>query len=270
MSLTGKKIALLESRMTSELAALVRKQGGEPVSVPALAEVPVDCTREIPPVVELLQRETEPLVVLSSGVGAAALFEAARQIEMGEPFCEALRQSVTVCRGPKPAGVLSKEDVQVSVRVREPHTTADLIEALAHFPLSERWVVVQHYGERNETLMASLQHSGAQVRELMSYRWSLPADVSGLRELVHRIISGEIHAIAFTSQIQVRHLLQVAEAALLLEPLLLALRSKVAVASIGPTCTAALNSRGIPPNVIPEHPKMAPMVSALSRYLANE
>ena len=39
-------IALLEARMSSELARLVEKHGGNPLSVPAMREIPADQNAE--------------------------------------------------------------------------------------------------------------------------------------------------------------------------------------------------------------------------------
>jgi len=41
------RIALLEARMSSEMADLVRRQGGNPYTVPAVREVPIDSKQEV-------------------------------------------------------------------------------------------------------------------------------------------------------------------------------------------------------------------------------
>ena len=50
--------------------------------------------------------------------------------------------------------------------------------------------------------------------------------------------------------------------------LLNALNSDIVVAAVGPTCAEALRAAGIEPDVVPEQPKMAPMVTALADRLA--
>jgi uroporphyrinogen-III synthase len=79
-----------------------------------------------------------------------------------------------------------------------------------------------------------------------------------------------VDAVAFTSQIQARHLFQVAEAMGLAPSLAGALNSRTVVASVGPTCTGALQSFGVTPRVEPERPKMRPMVTALVRHFREE
>ena len=53
------------------------------------------------------------------------------------------------------------------------------------------------------------------------------------------------------------------------EGLLAALRSRVLVAAVGPTCARVLKELGIPPQVMPESPKMAAMIRALVGRLAE-
>lgn len=46
-ALAGLRMALLESRMSDELAALVRRQGGDPYCVPAVREERADARAEV-------------------------------------------------------------------------------------------------------------------------------------------------------------------------------------------------------------------------------
>ena len=73
--------------------------------------------------------------------------------------------------------------------------------------------------------------------------------------------------IAFTSQVQIRHLWHVATSLGLAEALTQALHTQLIVAVVGPTCAAALTALGVTPHVVPAHPKMGPMVMALAAYL---
>jgi uroporphyrinogen-III synthase len=53
----------------------------------------------------------------------------------------------------------------------------------------------------------------------------------------------------------------------LVEPLTQALTTHCLVAAVGPTCATALNAVGVMPHVVPSHPKMGPMVAALTAAL---
>jgi uroporphyrinogen-III synthase len=97
----------------------------------------------------------------------------------------------------------------------------------------------------------------------------MPETVERLRQLVHEILGDAVDAIAFTSQIQARHLFQVAREMGLATALARALNDRIIVASVGPTCTAVLQELGVTPHVAPERPKMGPMVTALGEHLEN-
>jgi uroporphyrinogen-III synthase len=67
----------------------------------------------------------------------------------------------------------------------------------------------------------------------------------------------------------VRHLLQVAGEIGRRDMLLHALARGPIIAAIGPTCAEALESAGITPHVVPDPPKMGPLLSALATRLAT-
>ena len=130
MSLKGKKVALLEARMSSELSALVERQGGTPYAVPAVRETPVEQPEETAAFVEALCARRFDVVVFMTGVGASALLKEADKRGQLEAALTALRSATTVCRGPKPVAVLRRNDVPVSITAAEPHTTVELLQAL--------------------------------------------------------------------------------------------------------------------------------------------
>jgi uroporphyrinogen-III synthase len=138
-----------------------------------------------------------------------------------------------------------------------------VILTLETMPAEGREVTVVHYGERNEPIVSNLEARGARVHELMLYEWRLPADVSALSQAIDALISGEIPVLAFTSQVQVRHLLEVAGPGRR-EALLDALNASVLVGAVGPTCAAACTSAGIRAVVSPERPKLSPLLQVLA------
>lgn len=267
MSLRGARIALLESRLESELAALVRRQGGDPVCTPALREAPVEDGLEVAAFIDRLARGSCQMAVFLTGVGAKLLLDAAERIGRLPELVAALREMTTIARGPKPAAPLSRYGVRPSVIVGEPYTTTELLAAISGFDLAGKNVAVVHYGERNEPLVDGLQARGARLDEIQLYRWLLPEDLEPLRHLVREIIGGRLDAVAFTTQIQVRHLFEVAQKIGLAGELTRALADATVVASIGPTCSAVLRGFGVTPQVEPVHPKMRPLITALADYL---
>jgi len=266
MSLQGKRIALLEARMSGELSAMVERQGGTAYPVPAVRETPIESSPDTAAFVDALCAKRFAVVVFMTGVGASALLKEADTRGQLDAALAALRSATTVCRGPKPVSVLRRHGVQVNVTAAEPHTTVELLQALEAVELRGTTVGLVHYGERNDATAESLRRRGATVGEICLYEWRLPDDVAPLERLVGEIIAGRVDAIAVTSQIQIRHLFQIAGSLGQTDALADALNRKTVVAAVGPVCATALRSFGVIPHVQPSHPKMGPMMLALADY----
>jgi uroporphyrinogen-III synthase len=261
------RIALLEARMSSELANLIRRAGGNnPLCVPAVQEIPLNSTPEVSAFIDRLTDGSIPIVVFFTGAGAKLLLDMAEQLDRQAALLTALRAATVVCRGSKPSSILKRYDIPVAVSAREPYTTTELLEAMAPLDLVGNTVGIVHYGEYNTLASQKLRARGADLVELCLYAWGLPEDTSPLKNLVKDIIAGCIDTVVFTSQIQVRHLFLMAMELGLSAQLAETLNTQTVVASIGPTCTGALQSYGVTPHVIPEHPKMGHLVKALAEY----
>ena len=266
MSLAGKRIALLEARMSGELSSMVERLGGTPYSVPAVRETPLEQPEETARFIDSLGAGRFDVIVFMTGVGATALLREAEKLGRLEAALAALRKALTVCRGPKPVAVLRRHDVQVNATAAEPHTTTELLQSLDAIGVSGKRIALVHYGERNETAAGDLRQRGASLDEICLYEWRLPDDTGPLERLVHEIIDGKLDAIAVTSQIQIRHLFQIADRLGRADALTDALSRKLVVAAVGPVCASALRARGVVPHVQPSHPKMGPMLIALADY----
>jgi uroporphyrinogen-III synthase len=265
-SLSGKRIALLEARMSREIASMVERYGGTPYPVPAVREAPLDRPQETGAFIDALCAGRFAIIVLTTGVGVTALLREAEQRGRLDAALEALRRATTVCRGPKPVAVLRRHDVPVGLTAPEPHTTTQLLDALWRLDVADRTIAFVHYGEKNETAADGLRARGAMVEDVCLYEWRLPEDVAPLERLVGEIVDGRVDAVTITSQIQIRHLFQVAERLDRSRALADALNTRVVVAAVGPACAAALRSFGVIPHVQPSHPKMGPMMLALADY----
>lgn len=267
--LNGERIALFESRLAEEISGLVRRSGGVPVCVPAVRERRRPADREVAALLDDVEAEASPVFVFSTGVGASALFEEARALRRGAELRDAIQRGLAVCRGPKPVAALHKEGIAASRKANSPYTTDEFIAALAEVDLHGRMVALVHYGEKNEPLVDALVSSGARLRELMLYQWELPEDTAPLAGVINELERGTFAAAAFTTQVQARNLMTVAGEIGRKEGLLAALRSRVLIAAVGPTCARVLAELGVPPHVVPETPKMAAMLTALVERLAD-
>jgi len=266
-SSTRPVVALLEARMKSELARLVEKHGGAPLCVPAVRETPRIEPEAVRELLDELSTGRHQVVIFMTGVAVSLLFELAQELGRHAELVASLRNVTTVCRGPKPTAALRGFGVPPTLSAREPFTAAELIDALSDLEIAGSGVLLFNYGERSETLSETLLARRADLREFWLYQWQFPTDSEPLERLVRKIVDRSVDALAITCQIQFRHLYQVAERLDLGRELVDALRKDVVVAAVGPTCRAIIEVHGVAPHVMPEHPKMGPLVMALMRYL---
>jgi uroporphyrinogen-III synthase len=266
--MSGERVVHFESRFGEELSELVRRSGGVPVRVPALVERRRPAGEDVGALLDLLGAEGPAAFVFSTGVGVRALFDEARALGRAPELSDLVQRGGSVCRGPKAVAALHREGIGSSLRTKSPFTTDDLLEALATVDLRGLAMVLVHYGERNEPLVEALAARGAVLLELLLYGWELPEDPTPLASAAEALIQGEFAAAAFTTQIQARHLMQVASGIGRSKELVCALRSRVVVAAIGPTCARVLEELGVPPHVVPDPPKMGAMLDALVSRLA--
>lgn len=262
----GKTVAVLESRLGAQMVDLVARRGGKPVHAPALAELPDIDPDFIARLVDTLQDRPAAVAIFQTGVGTQALFAAADSLGVTDRLLAALAKATVVVRGPKPTGALRARRVRIDLSAQEPFTTTEVLAALSAVPLAGARVIVQRYGAVNVELETALKARGAELVDIPTYRWSLPADTTPLVALMGALDRGEIDAVAFTSAAQADNLFALA-GQLGREDALRAGLNRVLVASIGPVCSAALTRLGVAVGVEPRPPKLGPLITALDGAL---
>ncbi|MGH6846913.1 MAG: uroporphyrinogen-III synthase [Methylocella sp.] len=263
-----KTVALLESRGRDQIAALLRKFGGTPVSAPALAEIPdVDSAR-----IEALLRDwnsTPPdIFIFQTGVGTRALFAAADSMGLTDGLLRVLDKAQVIARGPKPAAVLRSRKVRIDRAASDPFTTHEVLAEMHDIPLRGKRVAVQRYGETNRALQAALASKGAQPNEIVTYRWALPEDTAPLLSLIDALGRAEIDLVAFTSASQADNLFAVARCGGKEASLQQSLEQTL-VASIGPVCSAALRKLAVRVDIEAKPPKLGPFIDAIDAALSS-
>jgi uroporphyrinogen-III synthase len=262
-----KQVAILESRMGEQLAGLVANRGGVPFHAPALAELPDLDPQAIAALVRSLETRPPKLAIFQTGVGTKALFAATDSLGLTEAFLKLLSNTLIAARGPKPTGALRQRGVKIDYSAADPFTTHEMLDELGALRMQGERVIVQRYGSVNRELDAALIARGAEVIEIPTYRWSLPADTTLLEQLVARLERGEMHAVVFTNAEQARNLFAVSRMLAKQDALRNAL-NKVLVASIGPVASAALREAGVKVGLEARPPKMGALLSALDKALA--
>jgi uroporphyrinogen-III synthase len=264
--LEGQRVALLESRKAADVAAMVRRLGGTPICTPSVREVLREA--DLRPVLTTLVSGGFDVVALLTAAASDALFaEADRQGELNAVIT-ALRRTTLACRGPKPLLSLKRHGLTPEIVTTKPHTSDELLDALTDVNLVDASVLLLHYGERSTAVSAALVDRGARVEDLCLYDWALPEDVGPLERLIADTLGGRIDVMLFTSQIQFRHLLTVAERVELDVALTEALRDHVIVGAVGPVCSRALRAAGVVPDVMPASPNGPSLVQAVADYVS--
>jgi len=265
----GLSVVTFESRRASEMASLVRRHGGEPVSAPAMREVSLAENAAALAFAAALAGGGFDAVVLMTGVGTRALVEESAPALDRAAFAAALgRVPLLIARGPKPAAVLRELGVAGFVTVPEPNTWREVAAAVgAAGSLGGRRIAVQEHGAPSADLYEVLRRAGAVVTPVPVYRWALPEDTTALRGALHALAEGRARVALFTSRAQVEHAFGIAAEEGIAGALRAALVRGVA-ASIGPVCTEALQAEGIAPDVEPDHPKMGHLVKTAAERSA--
>lgn len=262
-----KRIAILESRLGEQLAGLVAQRGGVPFHAPALAELPDLDPQRIAALLRSLDERPAKLFIFQTGVGTRALFAATDALGLTRNLLQILEKTAVAARGPKPAGALRSRGVRIDRSAADPFTTNEVLASIKDIALNGERVIVQRYGAANVELDRALEARGAQVTEIPTYRWSLPADTQPLERLVGALERGEMHAAVFTNAEQVRNLFAVSEKLGKTRVVREAL-NRTLVASIGPVASAALREYEVEVGLESKPPKLGALMSALDAALS--
>ena len=264
-SFAGLRVAAFESRQAGEMTRMIASFGGVPRVSPSLREVPLEENRAAIDFAHHLITGQVDCVVFLTGVGFRQLLAVVERHVDRQRYLDALADVVTIARGPKPVLAMKEVGLTPRVRVPEPNTWRELLQTIdQETPVKNLTVAVQEYGKPNPSLIAGLEARGARVISVPVYRWELPTDVGPLRDNVTAIAAGECDVVMFTSAHQVVNLLLVADQLGVAREVRRQF-DRMAVVSVGPATSEALQDHDLPVDIEPEHPKMGPMVQAAAR-----
>jgi len=240
---------------------------------PSMREVPIESNAEAVKFIDDLVAGEFDVVVLLTGVGTRVLLDIVQRVQgTRKRLIDALTEAVVVCRGPKPLAVMREIGVPVFLTAPEPNTWRELLGALdankSELSLEGLNVAVQEYGASNPDLLKGLEGRGARVTPVPVYQWALPEDVEPLRRAARAVAAGELDVVLFTTATQAVHLMKIADELQLGDRVLAGLQRMV-VASIGPTTSEELRSRGIPIDLESSHPKMGFLVREAAERSAD-
>jgi uroporphyrinogen-III synthase len=258
MPFNGLRVLSLESRRGAEMAALIRKQGGEPFVAESMRETPLGDAPELRHFADRLLAGGFDGIIFLTGVGARFLWKTLLAHYPEADLKRALESVTKIVRGSKPSAALREIGLGPDVQVPEPNTWRELLETMR--PRPEKRLALQEYGESNDRLIEGLRAQGREVEPVRVYRWELPPDLAPLRQAAAKLIAGGFDAVLFTTSMQIVNLMRIAELEGIAQQVREALASAF-VASIGPSTSETLEEYGVKVDFAPSHPKMGLLVN---------
>ncbi|XOZ32576.1 uroporphyrinogen-III synthase [Halomonadaceae bacterium KBTZ08] len=266
--LAGLSIAIPETRQLDVLAQMVERRGAETWRCPLVSILDTPDQQAVRAWLERFNTGGMDDLILLTGEGLRRLAAAAEREGCHAAFVAALENVRKVTRGPKPVNALRELGLKNDLTASEA-TTEGVIAVLQEQDLGGRSVGVQLYGEEpNHRLQDFLRASGAHVDPVAPYVYADESNREAVARLVEGLTGGNLDAIAFTSQAQVKRLMSVAQGMAQQDEVVQALK-RLLVVSVGPVVTDQLAQYGLEPDVMPEESWfMKPMVRALIDRLA--
>ena len=264
--LSGRRIALPETRELDRLARMLEEQGAETVRCPMVA---ISDTPDPLPVRQWLGRFPFDDLILYTGEGLRRLHGFARRLDIETGFLDGLRAARKITRGPKPERALRELRLKSDLRAETP-TTDGLIATLSRLDLQHRKMGVQLYpGAPEARFTAFLRDAGAEPDTVLPYVYASAAEEQSVAELIDRMAVGGVDVIAFTSSPQVERLFAVAKATQR-EGMLQRALGVTAIAAVGPVVTGDLRRRGVNVAITPDGSYfMKPLVSAIMAAMSR-
>lgn len=268
MPLSGKRIAVPESRYQDVLDGLLSRRGANVTGCPLVTTVDAP---DPGPVLEWLNRfidDPPDFLVLLTGEGLIRLHGFAERSGISsEQFRRALQRTTLISRGPKPARELRVFEMTPDLFAVAP-TTDGVIETFNELPLDGATVGIQLYGDDpNQKLVDYLVSRKADVSTVAPYRYAPDASKANMQKLIADLHHGRFDAIVFTSKSQVNRLFSFAANAGTKAELEIGLQ-RTCVAAVGPIVADVLSANGCRVDVMPEKRFfMKPLVQALSEAL---
>jgi uroporphyrinogen-III synthase len=265
--LSGRTIAVPESRELEVFAAMLERRGAKVLRCPLVAIRDAPDPDPVLTFARALAQGSFNDLILTTGEGLRRMLSCIERHErtMLEPFITALSQVRRITRGPKPARALRELGLKPDIAA-DPPTTAGIITALSELALSGRRVGLQLYGTQPNTALTDfLSSRGAEVSAVWPYVYANAADDAAVHALLEELGRGWVDAIAFTSTPQVERLFSVAAP----HEVSAALKNTV-VAAVGPVVAETLARLGVQVTLMPhESFFLKPLTSALEAALAE-
>jgi uroporphyrinogen-III synthase len=264
-ALTGLRIAVPESRQLDVLSDMLQVRGAVVRRCPLVAICDSPDQAGLYQQLEMFCQQGADDFIFLTGEGLRRLTQLAQRHELLPQWIASLSRLRKIVRGPKPANALRELGLKPDVIAQSP-TTSGVMASLDE-DLQGRRIYVQLYGEEpNWPLRDFLNAKGAEVTTIAPYIYANDVDTEQVADLIRAVMAGELDAIVFTSLVQVKRLVSVAEILSLWSGLQAALAHCI-VAAVGPVVAECLAEKGVAVTVMPEDKFfMKPLVRRLADY----
>jgi uroporphyrinogen-III synthase len=208
-------------------------------------------------------------LLANTGYGMRTWLGLAAQWGLQDPLVGSLQGGTNIAaRGAKALGELRK--VGLDAWYKAPGETLDeVVDRLVHEDLSGTSIVFQMHGEQSEEAVSRLGQAGARVTCLPVYRMGQGGEAAA-QALAQAVIDGTTDAVTFTAAPQVQALFRSAGADDVAPRLLDAFNTGgVAAVCIGEVCAGAARAEGIPGPLVPPHPRLGSLATALGAHLSG-
>lgn len=265
--LSGYTVVITADRRADEQAEFLRRRKASIWHVPLIRTHPLGPDDGLRAATSELLRRPPDYVVLTTGIGTRAWFEAARSLGLEDELLAALRTASVLARGPKAAGAAITAGLDVSWRAPG-ETFGDVIAHLDAAGVGGARIAVQLDGASEARGVHRLAELGAEVVSVPVYRWTLPDDEHAVIRLADAIEERRVDAVTFTAAAAVRNLATIVGEAGRLDGLRRGFGAGVIAACVGPVCAEAAEEVGIGPVLVPARARLGSMISALTEALA--
>ncbi len=256
-------VAAFESLMAKEMENLILLHGGKPLIAPAMREMHPEENKESYVFFERLREGHFDILILVSGIGTRALFQALETQFPQSHITKTFKRCILVACDSQIPSILSEYGLKAAITLPGQTTWRDIPAALVD--LTDKRVAVQEFGFTNRELLESLRELGAQEVESVPINlWALPDNTKPLAQLIESILKGKVAIALFTSGYQVHNLVQLAESLGRLEPLMEAF-TRLVVGSVGTSVTDILQGHGFTVDFEPEQHNMDFLVREAAR-----
>jgi len=269
--LSGKRIAVPESRELDLFARMLEEQGAQTLRCPLVAIRDLDDPAPAEAWLKRLIAGKFDDLILLTGEGLRRLIGIARRAGIEADAVAALGKVRTVTRGPKPVRALRELGLKAGLSAAEP-TSAGIIATLTRENLAGRTVGVQLYpGNPNAPLLDFLAQAGATADPVLPYAYASDAETDRVAELIGAMADGKLDAIAFTGSMQLERLAEVARARGM-EPQLRDGLARTRIAAIGPVVSAAVEKIGGRVAIVPGGGSfhLKPLVGAIAAAFESQ